>query len=371
MAGKEEKNGFDVFDDITSNRFGNFNTDGQVIPKTETVYTDISQEIQNFETEEEEEEENQEEQEENQQQEEEDDEESPFTIFAQNLLSSDTVEIELDDEGNPLKEYEASEEGLKEIIEDTIDKKVNDRFVQFENDLQEIEVYPGLSAKDFLDYVQNGGNPRDFVDLVSNTDYTEVDTSDEDNQRYLIEDKLKLDGLSSEEIEEILQDYIDSGSLEKHAKIAHKFLVKNQELKQQELIKNQEKAKKQQELQDQEDFEEFKEQVLNVDKTLGISMSEKEKKGFLEYLTKPINKSGSTQYQIDSDNSKRLEAAYFTFKGGLKNIEKKVETKESKKLLDALTRSSDKNTMGSNNYQPEQERQKKNSLPDLKGFTFL
>ena len=303
---------------------------------------ETTEEIETQEEETEEESEEYEEEVETEESETEDQEEGVYSTFANTLIEAGII--------SPLegKDYDDSEDGLITLFEDN--KEIFKEEVK--NSYESIEIKEGITLKDFISFVDNGGNPSEFFDkTVVSLDYSKVDVETDDDdiessiatQKLVIRDKLVLEELSEEEIEETLEQYEDSGILEKQAKIALKTLVKKQNEEYVQMLKNQEveKVNRIENIKKQE--AELKAAVMGLTKVGNLDTSEKELNEFYKYLTVPIKKDANgnslTKHQIENESlEKRLELAYLQFKGGVATIEAKVEKKKNLKLKEQLSR---------------------------------
>lgn len=277
----------------------------------------------------------------------EEDEIGPYSTMA-NLLIEEGILIQKED-----KEYTESDEGIAELFADTLEIK-NQEYI---NSLESKVLKEGITVKDLVDFIDNGGDPSEFLNkTIGQIDYRNVDVSNDDEdieqsintQKLVIRDRLLLDDLSEEEIDEVLSQYEDSGILDKQAKIALKTLVKKQDEEYLQMLEEQKQTKvaRSQYLKSQDD--ELKKTVLGLTKIANFDTTEKEREAFLKFLTVPIKKDSKgnllTQYQIDSsDTNKVLELAFLQFKGGISSIEAKVEKKKNLKLQEKLSRFAEEN----------------------------
>lgn len=322
--------------------------DGSDIPfkedleeQEESEEVETTEESETEETDQEEESEEQEETEEEivdetEESTEEQDDEGVYNTLA-NILIEEGVLIPKED-----KEYLDAEIGIKELVEDTAEFK----FKQHVDSLENTEIREGVTFKDFAEYIQNGGDPQYFIENVSQVDYRKVDiTTDEDNleqsietQKLVIRDKLLLEELSEEEIDETISQYEESNMLEKQAKLSLKALVKKQDEEYTRMIEAQEEAKQARIVEMQKQDE-----MLKTTISSSKEIPDGEKDAYYKYLTVPVKKDANgnllTQYQLDTlDLNRRLEMAYVQFKGGVKGIEKKVTHKNNAKLKEKLSR---------------------------------
>ena len=127
------------------------------------------------------------------------------------------------------KEYDLStEQGLKELIVETKEKAKQAGISEFKEGLGEEE------AK-LLSVLEKGGTADDYIKMSQQINFLDVPlegadgTEFEKNQMYLVEDWMKVQGYEKEEIEDTINDYIESGMLKKQAGIAQKKLAKWQD----------------------------------------------------------------------------------------------------------------------------------------------
>ncbi len=258
--------------------------------------------------------------------EEEEEEEDSYAPFISQLVDEGVLFI---DES---KEYEDSEKGIKDIINDTVAHKV----IEYVNNLPE-------EARGVLEFIQNGGTLEDYLKVGQGVDYQQIDMDDEDNHKYLLEDYLKMQGLDEDEIRDKIETYEDAGILEKEAKLAQKKLIKHQEEEKVQLVENQKKQAEAERLAAIEEDKKFQSWILNTEDLGGFKVSKAEREQFLAYLTKPT-KAGKTQYQLDDTPEERLKMAFFKFKKfDFTDVERKATTKATLNLKKNLDKATDTN----------------------------
>lgn len=304
--------------------------------------------------------------------EDEDSELSPFNTFASILIEDGVLAPRLNEAGELIEDYEDSEEGLKKMVEHTIEDKVN----TFKEELNSLVINNtvGATVGDLVKFIEDGGDPKEFFANLETVDLEDVDLDIVDNQKLLISQKLELEGAEKDEIEELLEEYELAGTLAKQAKLAHRVLIKNEQAEF-ERLKQQQEEQRQKELElEKKQAEEFKAKIFSLNQIGNIPVTEKEKAKFYDYITKPVKKTSKgellTQYEIDSSDDKRLEMAFVLFKGGVGAIEKSAKTKNSLDLKMALSKSKDSMLRNSQSSESEQEeiKNKKESkiyVPDI------
>lgn len=161
------------------------------------------------------------------------------------------------------------------------------------------EVDPELGEA--LRFIQAGGSLQEFADTYYNTtDYSSIDVEEASDQqkRDLVRDKLEnVDNTeySEEEINEILNDYEETGLLDKWAKRAKDKLSKIQEKRKNELVDQQEQQLEDRKEEIQNYWQEVQETVEESNQFAGIQIPESEKKDFFEFISEPVNEQGMSQ----------------------------------------------------------------------------
>lgn len=247
---------------------------------------------------------------------------------------NDLVEEDLiifDDE----TEYEPSSEGLKGLIKDTLEKMPAKVLAQYKESLPD-------NASEFLDILEKGGTVEDYINLKQQIDFAKVPLEREgkpiiQNQLALVEDWLKVQGHTEEEIVDLISDYQETGILKKQAEIAKKRLTTWQEDNNKKLLAERERAIQLAREEEQQAVEEFKEQVLNTREIAGFKLSKDKAEKLYDFITKPT-KGGKTQFQLTDTNENRLLYAYMAMEGFDKEkLVKDIKTKERIKLKKALS----------------------------------
>lgn len=256
------------------------------------------------------------------------------------------------------KEYDNSEDGIKELIQDNITSGVEAWKNQYSKEQLEI-----------LDYLKNGGRIQEFIpETHDEPDYEkDVDLTNEDHQKYIIQDWLTEQGFEEEEIEKKIAKYEEAGLIEDEAKTAHKRLVNIQKKRIELKIEEDKKARETQKLNAQAKAEEFKKKVLGVTKIAGFDLKPGEAEKLYNYMSKPI-KDGKTGLQLEYDEESQLKFAYLQMrKFEFKDLETKAETKNTIKLKKILNQGTDPNlkTKGSVGAREEEEDSSSTNIPGL------
>ena len=243
-------------------------------------------------------------------------------------------------------EYADTAEGLAEMTSDIASQMADERI----DDV--LAKFPLVQKH--LDYVLNGGESQNFMEAHDpNMDYEKLTIADNDHisQKAILGDYLEMKGHDKDFIQEMLEDFEDSGKLGGKAEAARKALANHQIATRSQMVEEQ----KQQTADKNQELEEFwggvADTIADSDQFAGIAVPEREKEGFFEYLSSPVNKQGHTQRDVDHSEAaleKKLAIDYLMFKGfdlsGL--IKSKAKTQNAKTLRDRLSTNEDqvKNT---------------------------
>lgn len=240
------------------------------------------------------------------------------------------------------EEMEDTPEAFQSMIEKTIEKGVEDYKNSFANPL----------SKQFLDYIENGGDPSQFMSMVSGPDYSKIDpdrvADSEAMQKQLLRDQLAAQGEDQNEIEDIIEAFENSGQLEKQANRALTKLQKSQEKQRLDAIEAQKQQAADIKKKNQERLEELEGSINSAEEIGGFTLTKKAKKDFFNYMTKIDPKTGKTKLMADSENEdKQLLMAYLYFNDfKFDKLEKKIASKETKSLAEKLGRHTDSSLRG-------------------------
>ena len=240
------------------------------------------------------------------------------------------------------EEYEDTSEGLLKLTQDMGAKLAEDQLDNL------FEKFPLIQKH--LEYVLNGGDSQNFMQAYDpQLDYSKMEVSENDIQvqKSVLGEYFKLKGHDKEFIDELLEDYQDSGKLLNKAKAAKDALTKMQTQQRADLTAKQAEQRKQQEKQQKEFWNGVRKTIDDSEEFSGIVVPKREKSKFYDYISSPINKNGQTQRDLDhSDASMDVKLAidYLMFKGFKLNdiINTKAKTKSAKSLRDKISRNEDK-----------------------------
>lgn len=300
--------------------------------KTDEITPEEIQEPEKEEVENQEEEETKEEVEE-----EENDDEFSYKPILDTLAEQEVIWYD------PEKEYTDDEEGLKEVFRDTAKKE----YENFVSELPEDE-------KMFYDLIKSGASFRTAQEIANETDFHLVDPEAEDNQKLLITDHLTIMGYSKDQIEEKLTELEDLGKLDREAKIAHKFLLKEQETSRAARIEADKKAQEQAKREQETIIENLKTDISKTKEIAGFKVSAKENKELVEAIFEKSKKGDVKSDKVkvayyelvDKDPELALKVAYMVHKDfKFEEVEKKAVTKATQTIKKAVSNFKDNNAV--------------------------
>lgn len=229
-------------------------------------------------------------------------------------------------------------EDTPEVLEIAVQKTAENLVTSYKESIPEV-------GKQFLDYVEKGGDPSKFFQALEKPiDFDTLDLTDEKNQKRVYEEYLKSLEWTPEEIKEELQDTEDNLLLEKKSKVAKGKLEKIHSEKQAQLVAQQEQALADQQAQYSEYINTIKETISSSSNIAGLTVSPSDKKEFERYLLETDNE-GLTKYsrELNEDPVKtQLELAYLKFKKyDFSKVVKQAKT-EATRQIRGIIKNSDK-----------------------------
>ena len=174
-------------------------------------------------------------------------------------------------------------------------------------------------------------------------DYSKIEIKENDimSQKSVLSEYFRLKGHDKEFIDELLEDYEDSGKLQTKADSALKALAQAQAQHKEQMLEDQRKQQQNYVAEQQKFWDGVYDTIDKSKEFKGISIPEREKSKFFDYLSKPVTKEGYTQRDLDhneSDMDVKLAIDYLMFKGFNldKIINKKARTKSTRALKDKI-----------------------------------
>jgi hypothetical protein len=231
----------------------------------------------------------------------------------------------------PSEDYDDTPEGLTAMTKDIASQMADDRIDEV------LEKFP--LVKQHLDYVMQGGQSNQFMKAHDpRSDYAEFDLRENDvaAQKVILSNYFELKGHDKAFTNELLEDYEDSGKLFNKASAAKEALGNYQAKERDNLYEEQQ----QQNAADEKKLDEFwggVEDTIQTSKEFaGITIPEREKSKFFNYLSQPVDNEGKTQRDVDHSEAEmdvKLAIDYLMYKGfdlgGLVNSRAKTKSVQS------------------------------------------
>ena len=255
-----------------------------------------------------------------------DEKESSIKIFADYLGEKGILEIGED--------FEDSEEGLEKAIQDKVTKEID----TYKNSLGDISLK-------FIEYIEDGGDPKNFLQAYSAPDFssiTEEDLENENIQEQLVRELLYQEGYSIEEISEEVSDYKEGGILANKAKRAQSKLIKFDAERKVQLAETQKRQKIKQEEVKKDFYLDLEKDINSRKEIAGFELKDKDKPKFFEYISREDKKTGLTKLMEDvqKDADYQIKMAWLLYnKFDFSKVEKKAEKKVVSSLKENLENS--------------------------------
>lgn len=240
--------------------------------------------------------------------------------------------------------FDAFAEAAGWSVDDSERPKNVDEFVEYMSKVAEensIPQYADYRIAQLDQYVKNGGRFEDFYQTQQRSMYYDnIDIEDESNQKAVVRDYYKLQGMNDEQINRKIERYEDADMLEDEATDAINYL-KAYEVQQAQYMAQQQEAQRQaQEQQAAQFVEDLTNGINGLADIRGIAIPKEDKKALYDYITK-TDADGLTQYQKDFNGNlvnNLIESAYFTMKGDalLGEAKRNGQTSAASKLRNML-----------------------------------
>lgn len=251
---------------------------------------------------------------------------TPYQILMEDLVEKGVLFA--DEE----KEYDVSEDGIQELLDDTVNARIGSLF-------QENEELAML-----YDVVQNGGSIQDVMEMYGEVNYSELDMSDEGTQEQVVIDYYLAKGLSEDKISRLIDSSKDDGTFGSEVQEAYSALVNSQRAQMQEYLENLEERKAQEEEYLVEQMATLRQTVNQIEEIQGFKLDKRTRDDFFNYMTAPT-KNGMTRLQEDAqDYEKQLVMAFMYYTNfNAEDMQKRATTNVADKLSRALKSQKDAN----------------------------
>lgn len=278
-------------------------------------------------------------------QEEEENQDNGLQTFAAWLNDKGVVELE---EGKTVE----SEEDLQEVISTTINKGIE----KYKNSHPE-------EVQKFIEFVDNGGNPRDFHRLYyEEASWKDADIENESHQEEIIRATYSKAGMDKDDIESQIQDLKDLGKLDSLAKKMLPKLIAEEDKDKQSLLEAQKEYQNRQKELAKKQWDDFKDNLFKKEEVNGFKLTPKLKTDLWDYMTKVDKKTGKTALQNHNETNQDAQIlyAYLAMNNwDISKLEKQVKTKvtsELQKVLKNVTDNRSKLKGGSDSFKDKTEK---------------
>ena len=229
------------------------------------------------------------------------------------------------------------------IDEDEKPKNVDELVDYIKNvvETKSVPEYADERIEQLDQYVKNGGKFEDFYQTQQRTvSYDNIDIEDESNQKQVVRDYYKLQGMSDEQIDRKIERYEDADMLEDEATDAVNYLKAYEEQRAQYMAQQQEAQRQAQEQQAIQFAQDLTNGINSLTNIRGINIPKEDKKALYDYITK-TDADGLTAYQKEFNGNlvnNLIESAYFTMKGDalLGEANRNGQTSAANKLRNML-----------------------------------
>lgn len=210
------------------------------------------------------------------------------------------------------QEFDESIEGLTEFTKATAEKMAQEQMQNV------FSAFPDV--QEYLNYRANGGDPRKYFQTAApERDFSAMEVSEGDlvTQKQIVGAFLESQGFDSTEIKETLEDYEDAGILERHARKALTRLQDKQAKDKKTLIERQQVEARQRAEENDRMWNEIN-GLVQTGSLKGITVPERDKKRFFNWMATPVDQQGNSQRSIDRaglDQETLLALEYIVYKG--------------------------------------------------------
>lgn len=170
--------------------------------------------------------------------------------------------------------------------------------------------------------------------------YDGLNMEDESNQKAVVRDYYRLQGMNDEQINRKIERYEDAGMLEDEATDAVSYLKQYEAARAQQAAQQQEALARAQQEQAYQFVQDLTNGINSLSSIRGITVPKEDRKALYDYITK-TDADGLTQYQKDfsaNQVNSLIESAYFTMKGDalLGEAKRSGQTSAASKLRNML-----------------------------------
>lgn len=240
--------------------------------------------------------------------------------------------------------FDAFAEAAGWSVDDDERPKNVDEFVEYMSKVAEensVPQYADDRIAQLDQYVKNGGRFEDFYQTQQRSmSYDNIDIEDESNQKAVVRDYYKLQGMNDEQINRKIERYEDADMLEDEATDAVNYLKAYEAQQAQYMAQQQEAQRQAQEQQAAQFMDDLTSSINGLTNIRGINIPKEDRKALFDYITR-TDADGLTEYQKAFNNNlvnNLIESAYFTMKGDalLGEAQRNGQTSAASKLRQML-----------------------------------
>jgi hypothetical protein len=255
-----------------------------------------------------------------------DEDKTPYQILMEDLVERGVLYAD------EQKEYDIDENGVEELLEDTVNARIEATF----EENQDLAL--------LYDVVQRGGSIQDVLEIYKEVDYSELDMTDEGTQEQVVIDYYTAKGLSEDKIARLINSSKDDGTFYNEVDEAYRALVYNQQYQVQEYLESLENRKVEEEEYLIEQMAILKNTIDSIEEIQGFNLDRRTKEDFFQYMTRP-NANGLTQLQMDAqDYEKQLVMAFMYYTNfNSEDLERRATNNVTDRLSKALKSQKDSN----------------------------
>jgi predicted transcriptional regulator YdeE len=214
------------------------------------------------------------------------------------------------------EEFEDTPEGLKALTKTIGEKMAMETLDEIFN------AHPTIKAH--LEYVQNGGDPNNFMRAFSpEVDYSTVKLEEDTPEarevaKVVLKTYFQKRGDDPAFVDDMIEAYEDKGEIIKKGNAAAAALASVQASERNYVMEQQRAQRVAQEEASKKTWETVTDLVTKSDSLGGLAVAPRERTKFLDYISKPIDKHGRTQRDLDSSKlslEQQLAADFLLYKG--------------------------------------------------------
>jgi len=233
-------------------------------------------------------------------------------------------------------EYADTVEGLTEFARDIAHEIAEDQLEALFKQYPEVQKH--------LDYVMAGGQSDKFFEAYNpNTDFNNFQLSEKDlgSQKAILAQYFQLKGHDNEFIQEMIEDYEDSGKLYGKANAAKDALAQAQAEYRENMLVEQQKEQERLAEENAKFWDGVADIIDSGNEFAGVSIPDRQKGQFFDYISEPVGPNGETQRDLDYAEAEleiKLAIDYLMYSGFKLDeiINTKARTKSAQNLRNRI-----------------------------------